>query len=121
MKKFILIYSVLFLLSLSPVSATQFFETLYDVPVMEGLQEIPEMALSFDLPDGRIAEAGALASNTPQKDIMAFYDVSLFQMGWEEKAANIYVREGQKLSISYEKSGSSLIVTFRLRPAGNAE
>lgn len=121
MKKFILIYSALFLLIISSVSAAQFFETLYDVPVMKGLQEIPERALSFDLPDGRIAEAAALAQNTPEKDIMAFYDVSLFQMGWQEKAANIYVREGEELSISYDKSGSSLVVTFRLKPAENSK
>ena len=120
MKKFILIYSAIFLLSIVPAPAAQFFETLYDVPVMDGLTEVPEMALSFDKPNGRIAEAAATSLSLSEDAIINFYKTSLFQMGWQfkEQALNhyIYHRESEELIIYVEKSDSSLLIRFLLQP-----
>ena len=95
---------------------SQFFETLYDIPVMAGLEEVPELALSFDKPDGRISQAGAYASDLTKNDILSFYNKSLEQMGWHSIAAGQYRREREKLEIFIEKSGGLNLVRFLLQP-----
>lgn len=103
----------------------QFFETLYDVPVMEGLEEVPEMALSFDKPNGRIAEAGAVSDRVSPQEVGDFYTKSLVQMGWAlapaENTPLRYIREGEVLLISVDKSIGSLVVRYRLSPYSAAK
>lgn len=100
----------------SYAAETLFFESLYDVPIMPGLEEVPEMALSFDKPDGRIAQAGAVASNINPEVLMSFYKESLSQMGWQNTGHNAFVREGEKLEIFVEKTEGISIVKFSLKP-----
>lgn len=98
----------------------RFFETLYDVPVMQGLEEVPEMALSFDKPNGRIAEAGGIVRNVSAQAVMSFYKESLLQMGWTLDQATennaVYMRKKEKLSVYLDKSEASLVVRFTLEP-----
>jgi hypothetical protein len=116
MKKFFILY--ICLLICLPVSARAevFFNTLYDVPVMPGLSEVPDMALSFDKPAGRIAQAGAIVGELSEESIYSFYEQSLKQLGWQAQQGNIYVRDGEKLEISIRKTGQSAVVQFMLRP-----
>ena len=109
----------------APVYAqNQFFESLYDVPIMEGLVEMPEMAMSFDKPAGRISEAGAIATGLNAPDIYTFYDKALPQMGWQKKGRGLYIREGDELTLTIAEEGQknkenqidSLIVRFSLTP-----
>ncbi len=93
-----------------------FFETLYDVPVMAGLEEIAEAALSFDKADGRIAQASAFSENLGKEAILIFYNKTLEQMGWQVLGEGKYVREGEKLEIFVEKSKGSYIARFSLQP-----
>lgn len=98
----------------------QFFETLYDVPIMEGLEEVPDMGLSFDKVGGRIAEAGAQTSILSDREILSFYKTALEQMGWSQAEGQydpyIFTREGEKLSIFLTKSDSSTQIRFLLGP-----
>ena len=115
------LYAVLMIFSLligfkSYAAESMFFESLYDVPIMPGLEEVPEMAMSFDKPDGRISQAAAIAPQVERQDIMAFYQESLPQMGWQPSGHNHYVREGEELEISIEKTEASQIVRFLLKP-----
>ena len=101
---------------------TQFFDSLYDVPVMPELVEIKDMALSFDKPHGRIAYAGALSSvELSSKNILDFYKKSLPQMGWNVLKNNEYQRESEMLRISIvrqEIEGQHReLVQFMLFPA----
>lgn len=102
------------------VSGPLFFESLYDIPVMPGLQEVPELAVSFDKPGGRIAEAGAEAGDLEEPEILGFYDKTLGQMGWQKKAEGSYQREGEQLEIIIEKKAEktavSRLVRFSLNP-----
>lgn len=100
----------------SYAAESMFFETLYDVPIMPGLEEVPEMAMSFDKPDGRISQAAAIARQIEERDIIAFYAESLSQMGWQQKTADHYVRDGEELEISIEKTDTSQMVHFLLKP-----
>ena len=101
-----------------------FFESLYDVPIMKGLEEIPELSLSFDKPDGRISQAGAYAKNLKKENILAFYDISLDQMGWKHAGIGVYTRKIEKLEISIEemqekaqgKQEGVFFIKFLLKP-----
>lgn len=99
---------------------TRFFESLYDVPIMQGLSEIPDMSLSFDKPSGRIAQAGAVGEDVPKSKIEDFYQISLSQLGWRLVNPNIYRREREELQIFFDKSPYSAngvnIVRFTLKP-----
>lgn len=94
----------------------RFFETLYDVPVMPGLQELPEKALVFDKPSGRIAQAGAAARDVPEQAIKAFYAAALPQLGWAPAGADSWRRDGEKLVFSYARQGPYGVVQLTLSP-----
>lgn len=123
MKFLTYIYVLIFLLTggVANAQSSGFFETLYDIPMMTGMEEIPEMALSFDKPNGRIAEVGAVAPNVSEAVIIDFYNTALFQMGWLPEGARKgpyqYTREGETLSIFFDNSNASLVVRFVLEPA----
>lgn len=112
MKYFILITLVLFPFS-GGAQQPAFFETLYDVPVMEGIVEIPDMALNFDKPNGRIAQAGAKVGKHSNAKIQTFYARILPQLGWRKTGEGHYMREGESLVISFERDK---IVKFLLKP-----
>lgn len=106
----------------------RFFETLYDVPVMEGLVEVADMALIFDKTDGRISEAGAITQNVSEDEIVSFYNEALGQMGWKPQTGGVYTREGEILQMAISpiwmtetvknplESDTSLLVRFTLKP-----
>lgn len=93
-----------------------FFEALYDVPVMPGLEELHDQALLFDKPDGRIASVMAASRQLSAAQISSFYGETLPQMGWEKTAENQYVRGGDRLSFDIVKKPPLTIVHFTLEP-----
>ena len=99
---------------------THFFESLYDVPKMQGLSEIKDMSISFDKAEGRIAYATALLEKASKEQVLKFYRQSLPQLGWKAAGINSYTRESEKLKISFEeytvKSKTSTLVKFSLSP-----
>lgn len=103
----------------SAQSQTQgdFFEALYDVPVMPGLEELHDQAMLFDKPDGRIASVAAASKTVSAAQIAQFYAETLPQMGWEKVSGNQYVRDGNRLSFEIVKKPPLTIVHFTLEPA----
>lgn len=97
-----------------------FFETLYDIPVMQGLDELEDMALSFDKAGGRIAEAGASTDVLSDREVISFYKTALEQMGWRRVEGTYdpyqFTREDEHLSIFITKSGASTVYRFLLEP-----
>ena len=75
-----------------------FFETLYDVPIMTGLQELEDEALVFDKPSGRISHAAAVGQGMNISSIYLFYEDTLGQMGWTKTEAQIQGNLGQTLT-----------------------
>lgn len=94
-----------------------FFEALYDVPVMPGLEEVKDQAMLFDKPDGRIASVVAASRNLSAADITRFYDDSLPQLGWKKTVQNQYVRGSDRLVMDLSKSPPLTVVHFTLSPA----
>ena len=97
--------------------APVFFEALYDVPVMPGLEEVKDQAMLFDKPDGRIASVVAASKTLSVADITAFYDASLPQLGWKKVKQNQYVRANDRLVLDLSKNPPLTVVHFTLSPA----
>jgi hypothetical protein len=95
----------------------RFFEALYDVPVMPGLEELPDQAMLFDKPDGRIASVVAASKALSEADIRRFYGETLSQMGWKKDGQNQYVRGSDRLSMDVIKRPPLTLVHFTLEPA----
>lgn len=115
-----LILTLCALLCLANGAAAQepaaFFETLYDVPVMPGLEELPQGALAFDKPSGRIAQAQAAGRGVSRHEIQAFYREALPQLGWLERPDGSYRREGEVLQLEIREEQGYEIVHFTLSP-----
>lgn len=93
-----------------------FFEALYDVPVMPGLEEVKDQAVLFDKPDGRIASVVAASKSLSAAQIVGFYDESLPQLGWKKIAQNQYVRGSDRLVMDFTKAPPLTVVHFTLSP-----
>lgn len=107
------------LLCLVPVpakAAEAFFEALYDVPVMPGLEELKDQAMLFDKPNGRLASVLAASRKHGVQDIATFYGRTLPQMGWRKTSENQYVRGDEQLVLELSKRPPLTIVHFTLSP-----
>lgn len=95
----------------------RFFEPLYDVPVMSGLQEIGDQALLFDKPSGRIASVVAVSDHLTSTEIVEFYARTLPQLGWKKINKNQYVRDESTLFLDLVERPPLVVVQFSLFPA----
>jgi len=86
-----------------------------DLPLMPGLTALPDGALVFDKPGGRIVEAFARGSMAPQS-VIAFYDQTLPQLGWQSEGRGTYEREGERLELDLGHDARGTTVHFRLFP-----
>ena len=86
-----------------------------DLPLMPGLTALPDGALVFDKPGGRIVEAFARGSVAPQS-VTAFYDQTLPQLGWRPEGHGTYQREGERLELDLGHDARGTTVHFRLFP-----
>jgi hypothetical protein len=101
--------------------ATGFLSMLRDVPLAEGLVELPEAGIVFDKPQGRIVQMTATHhQGVTQKALMAFYSRSLPNLGWQarnmdKRSANgvlTFARQGEILRLTF----SADLVIFDLTP-----
>ena len=86
-----------------------------DLPLMPGLSEIAGAGLVFDKPEGRIVEAYARGSLTPEA-VLAFYRRSLPPLGWEALGGGRFRREGEALDLEFVSEAAPLVLRFSLRP-----
>jgi hypothetical protein len=92
-----------------------FVAGLEDLPLMPGLQEVEESAVSFDAPEGRIVEVYAEGA-VEAKRVLAFYDETLPQLGWAPAGGGSFRREGEVLRIEIIGEGEGIAVRFSLAP-----
>lgn len=92
-----------------------YVEGIPDLPLMPGLTAVPESGLVFDKPAGRIVQAFAEGSMTMQS-VLAFYDETLPQLGWQRDGAGAYLREGERLKLDLSQDARGVTVQFRLLP-----
>ncbi len=116
MKPASLLIAVLFLALLSgPARAEAFFQSVSDIPLMPGLNEITDQEVVFDKPEGRIAEAAASTSRN-RDAILSFYDSTLPQLGWDKTGAGTFVRSGETLKIGIEDAAGARLVHIAILP-----
>lgn len=96
--------------------ADAFFSVIEDLPVMEGLTENENAAVTFETAAGRIVEAAARGDVPPSK-VSAFYDAVLPQLGWTPEQGDGFVREGERLKVSVAPDGDTgTVLTLSLSP-----
>lgn len=96
-----------------------FISGFEDLPLMTGLIQLEDSAVSFDTPGGRIIEASAESPDADTVKIISFYESALPQLGWKIVSKNknnsslVLTRDGETLKISTEK-GAPAFVRFEL-------
>jgi hypothetical protein len=93
-----------------------FFSGLSDIPLMQGLDELPEQGVHFDKPDGRVVEAVALMDSLTEQGVSAYYLNALPQFGWARIAENEYRRQGEKLRLSFEENEGHQFLKILISP-----
>jgi hypothetical protein len=99
----------------SSAAPATFLSNLDDIPLMPGLAERRDLAVSFDKPEGRIVEAyaeGPLSAGAVAK----FYATTLPQLGWRGQGNNRFAREGEELLLNFTSAANKLTVQFSLSP-----
>ncbi|TQV76349.1 hypothetical protein [Denitrobaculum tricleocarpae] len=100
-------------------TAGAFVTGLEDVPLMPDLQDVPEAAVIFDKPAGRLIEAYA-EGNVEPAAVLGFYRDTLPQLGWSleavEGATGVFLRERERLEIHVLEGQDRRTVRFVLSP-----
>jgi hypothetical protein len=97
-------------------AAGHFVPGFEDLPLMPGLEVLPEAGLVFDKPHGRIVET-IVTGAVRRSDVDAFYAETLPQLGWSAFGDRAYRREGEILRIEYGGEDQALTVRFFLSPS----
>ena len=104
--------------------ASDYLSMLGDVPLAEGLVELPEAGVVFDKPQGRIVQMTATHNrHITQENLIAFYARSLPNLGWRARDADqaqangilTFARQGEILRLTF----SADLVIFDLTPISN--
>lgn len=113
---FLLVFVLINVSSAGLVWSTEKFVTGFlDLPLMPGMQELPDANISFDTASGRIVEAFAKTEQNIEK-ILFFYNNVLPQFGWRVENDTTFVRDSEKLTLDFRKDKVSVIVQFSLEP-----
>lgn len=94
-----------------------FFSAMEDLPVAPGLRELPDQALQFDKPEGRIVELVAEIEAGNEQSVSSFYSATLPQLGWTQKNALLFNREHENLALHFEQSGAQKFLRMTIAPA----
>ena len=95
--------------------ATAYVAGIDDLPLMAGLEAVPDAGVVFDKPSGRIVEAYAEGA-VSRAEVAAFYAATLPQLGWRARQSNVFQREGERLSLIFLGGDGDLVVRFTLEP-----
>lgn len=90
-----------------------------DVPLMEGMTPLAGEALVFDKPAGRIVQAEASGTASPDT-VRRFYAETLPQLGWRAAGVQAWLRESERLDLGIEQRGGRTFVRFTLSPSEDA-
>lgn len=94
----------------------QFFSAFQDVPLMPGLTELGEQGVVYDKPGGRFAESLADAGGYSEQEIMAYYEASMPQFGWEIIETGLFSREKEKLRLQFESFEGRDVLRLSIEP-----
>ena len=111
-----MVMALCLVLALPAYAADVAYSTILpDLPLMQGMTEQASDAVVFDKPSGRIVDLTATSTAAPA-DILAFYQKTLPPLGWHMQGSGIFVREQEKLVISFD---SNNVTHFSISPKGS--
>jgi len=93
-----------------------FFSTIPDLPIMQGVHELPDHAVMFDKPAGRIIESVAQVDSVTWPQIQSYYKAALPQLGWALLSEDIYTRGGEVLRLEFEEIEGEYFLRIVLAP-----
>ncbi len=95
----------------------RFLSVIDDLPLMAGLAEDLDAAMTFDSAAGRIVEARA-EGHLQAAAVTAFYRATLPALGWRPVADGQFARGTERLSLEVAPADDGAVaVRFALRPA----
>lgn len=110
------LFIALLLLSIPAFAAnTAYSFVIEDLPLMTGMIEQPEDAVTFDKPGGRIVETTALTQSNPA-EVRAFYAAALPPLGWKPAGASKFLRDKEELTLDIDAKSGKTAVRFTLTP-----
>ncbi len=102
------------LLAGSLAVAQSFLPEMEDVPLMPGLEVVAPVT-AFDTPGGRVVVVHAQGAVTPAA-VSGFYSQTMPQLGWRQSPELYFLREREKLELTFLGSGAPLVVRYTLSP-----
>lgn len=108
MKKHILKFLMVGILLVSNAYGASFIEGLEDVPLLNGLKQVPSDNISFGNEESRLVEAYLTSNKIGFKAVEKFYKDTLPQMGWTYQGKRdetlVFEREGEVIDIAREST-----------------
>lgn len=99
-------------------ASDRFVSVIEDLPLMDGLVENENAAVTFETAGGRIAEAEARGGVKPTV-VRQFYANVLPQLGWSAQGDDAYRRESERLRLDIKPDGDGgTMVGFSVSPLG---
>ena len=89
---------------------------LPDVPLQAGTSELVDEAVLFDKAEGRIIESVVDVGKTPEKQALNYYSEALPPLGWTPSGGGVFVRNGEQLTVKWEKVSGGAILRLSLSP-----
>ncbi len=102
------------------VETPQFFSSVPDMPLMDGLTELTDQTVVFDKPEGRIVESVALIEGPAPANVLSFYNETLPQLGWARIADLSFKRENEVLKVFVEANEGKNFLRLNIAPDGLA-
>lgn len=100
----------------SAARSARFFSSMQDVPIIEGIAELPDQAVTYDKPEGRIIESVAEVERGTIDSVRSDYRETLPQLGWAFVSEGVFIRESEVLSMNFETIEGRIFVRFMIRP-----
>jgi formamidopyrimidine-DNA glycosylase len=94
----------------------QFFSSVPDMPLMEGLTELTDQTVVFDKPEGRIIESVALIERLSPGNVLKFYNDTLPQLGWTRIDELSFRRENEVLKVFVEANEGKNFLRLNIAP-----
>ena len=96
--------------------SVRFFESIQDLPLMNGLSERAEDTVVFDKPGGRVIESIAEIHGVSNESVQQYYAAALPQFGWQSPGQNRFVRGNESLELIFENHGDLDVMRVLIRP-----
>jgi len=94
----------------------RFFSSLPDIPLMPGMEEIPDYTVAYDKAVGRFIESVARIDDASTAQVHHYYESSLPHLGWEKVSDQTFMREDEVLQYRIETLEDARYLKITVEP-----